>query len=285
MAIYKLSEQIKEVESSLNHNQKRELKWLCERFPESLDEEQLAKFKQDISALASGKPLAYILGDIPFYGVSLKLNEDVLIPRPETELLVDKIVKRWKAWTDTASKKQVAESLREHGKPLLDSDFRVLDLCSGSGAIAIALQKALGCQVDAVEISPKLCSLIEENAQSNGASVKVIQSDMFQKATGKYHLIVSNPPYIATDKITELEHSVRDFEPHLALDGGADGLDFYRKIAKKAPLFLEKYGKIALEIGCDQKDEVSKLLEDSFEDIEIMEDYSGLPRFILARLR
>ncbi len=265
MAFYKLSEQIKKLEKTLNQHQKRELKWLCERFPEILDASQFAHFNQAVAALQSGMPLAYVLGDIPFYGVTLKLNQEALIPRPETELLVDKIVKKW--------------------QNLIKPDTSILDLCSGSGAIAIALQKALGCRVDAVEINPLLCSLIEENARANGATVRVIQSDMFQKISDKYDLIVSNPPYIASSEIESLDASVKNFEPRLALDGGADGLDFYREIAKKTPFFLKKYGEIALEIGCEQKDAVSRLLEADFKEIKITQDYSGLPRFIMAKLR
>ncbi len=205
----------------------------------------------------SGKPLWYCVGDTSFYGYDIKVDERVLIPRAETELLV------------------------YEAKKHLNQDKAVLDLCTGSGAIAIAINKETGANLTACDISEGALALAKENAQANGAEVNFIKSDMFENVNGKFDLIVSNPPYIKSAVIQTLQSEVKDFEPMIALDGGVDGLDFYRIIAKEAKSYLNKGGILLLEIGYDQANDVKALLE-GFWSVEIIKDYENNDRIIKA---
>ncbi len=212
----------------------------------------------------TGKPLWYILGTAEFYGYEIKVDGRVLIPRPETELLAENAVK----------------SLEEGDK--------VLDLCTGSGCVAIAVckqaaEKKLGVSVTASDISKDALELAEENARENGADIKFIESDLFASVRGKFNLIVSNPPYVKSGELKELQKEVKDHEPALALDGGEDGLDFYRRIAAEAPKHLVKGGTLLLECGAGQAQEIVKLLG-KFEYTMIMRDYNDVERFIRAVL-
>ena len=187
-----------------------------------------------------------------------------MIPRPETELLAENAVK----------------SLEEGDK--------VLDLCTGSGCVAIAVckqaaEKKLGVSVTASDISKDALELAEENARENGADIKFIESDLFASVRGKFNLIVSNPPYVKSGELKELQKEVKDHEPALALDGGEDGLDFYRRIAAEAPKHLVKGGTLLLECGAGQAQEIVKLLG-KFEYTMIMRDYNDVERFIRAVL-
>ena len=208
----------------------------------------------------TGRPLWYIIGDADFYGYKIKVDERVLIPRPETEELAQHVV--------TAA---------EEG----DS---ILDLCTGSGAIAIAVSKELekrGCNVTvtASDISESALELARENAEANRASVKFVCSDLFSKLRGRYNVIVSNPPYIPTGDIETLQREVRDFEPRTALDGGADGLDFYRRIADSAGKYLVKGGMLIMEVGMGEADEVVKLFK-YCDYAMIIKDMQGVDRFV-----
>lgn len=212
----------------------------------------------------TGKPLWYILGTAEFYGYEIKVDGRVLIPRPETELLAENAVK----------------SLEEGDK--------VLDLCTGSGCVAIAVckqaaEKKLGVSVTASDISKDALELAEKNARENGADIKFIESDLFASVRGKFNLIVSNPPYVKSGELKELQKEVKDHEPALALDGGEDGLDFYRRIAAEAPKHLVKGGTLLLECGAGQAQEIVKLLG-KFEYTMIMRDYNDVERFIRAVL-
>lgn len=208
---------------------------------------------------ASGKPLWYVVGDTDFYGYTIKVNENVLIPRPETEELCE-----WIAQTVT-------------------KDDCVLDLCTGSGAIAIVINKKTGATVTASDVSEGALQTARENAESNGASVEFILSDLFENVTEKYSVIVSNPPYIPTCDIEKLDREVKDFEPRIALDGGDDGLDFYKKIALESGKYLYDGGLLYLECGIGQALEVKQLLEKSgFCSVEIKKDLAGISRMIKA---
>ncbi len=255
-----IQEIVNKVLPSLTEHQKRDLNWLLKESSGSP-----IRLKKQIHELLSGKPLAYILGYVPFYDCKIFVDKNCLIPRQETELLVDMIVKSCNGQIDTNTK--------------------FLDLCSGSGAIAIAIQKKLKYEADAVEIKKRCCKLIVKNSNFNECKVNVINCDMFEKVNDKYDFIVSNPPYIETTEIEKLDSSVKDFEPHIALDGGKDGLDFYRKIAENSPTYLKENGQLFLEIGFEQAEKVSKLLEKNFTEIEIKKDYSNLDRFIFAKKR
>lgn len=208
---------------------------------------------------ASGRPLWYIIGDTDFYGYTIKVDERVLIPRPETEELV--------AFS--------AENIK--------SDDKVLDLCTGSGAIAIALKLKTGATVTASDVSDGALELAAENAAQNKADIAFVKSDMFEDITDSFDIIVSNPPYIPTQDINGLEKSVKDYEPTLALDGGADGLDYYRIIANNAANHLNAGGKLFLEVGIGQANAVKELLEQTgFINVEIRKDISGIERMIKA---
>jgi release factor glutamine methyltransferase len=165
-----------------------------------------------------------------------------------------------------------------------EEDYNILDLCTGSGAIAIALSKELEKRnipvtVTASDISDEALALAKENAEANEAKVKFIRSDMFTRIRDRYHIIVSNPPYIPTAELDGLQREVKEFEPRLALDGGKDGLDYYRLIAKEAPKYLTQGGMVIMEVGAGQAAEVVKLFRYADYAI-IMKDFAGIDRFV-----
>ncbi len=210
-----------------------------------------------------GKPLWYILGSTEFYGCEINVDERVLIPRPETELLAEAVVKT------------------------VEEGNKILDLCTGSGCIAISVAKNTPKEkkitVTAADISADALALAAENADKNDVSVKFVESDLFSAIKGKFDIIVCNPPYIKHSDMKTLQKEVRDFEPSLALDGGEDGLDFYRRLAKDAPRRLNRGGTLLLECGQGQAQEIVKLLS-KFEYTMIMRDYNDVERFIRAVL-
>ena len=210
----------------------------------------------------TGRPLWYIIGDTDFYGYKIKVDERVLIPRRETEELA----------------LQVVMSATE--------ECEILDLCTGSGAIAIAVCKELEkngvpATVSASDISDDALALAKENAAANNANIKFIKSDLFSRIRNRYHIIVSNPPYIPTSDIAGLDREVKDYEPHLALDGGKDGLDYYRRIATEAPKCLTRGGMVILEVGDGQASDVAKLFKNA-EYTMIIKDLAGKDRFVKA---
>lgn len=209
----------------------------------------------------TGRPLWYILGDTEFYGYKIKVDERVLIPRPETELMTEQVLR-------TA----------EQGD-------KVLDLCTGSGCIAIALAKK-GAEkeltVTASDISADALALAQENAKRNGADIKFIESDLLEGVRGKFNIIVCNPPYIKSGDIAGLQKEVQ-FEPKGALDGGEDGLDFYRRLAKEAPRHLVKGGTLFMECGIGQAQEIVKLFK-KFDYTMVSRDYNDVERFVRAVL-
>ena len=212
----------------------------------------------------TGKPLWYILGSTNFYGYEIKVDERVLIPRPETELLTEMAIR----------------SLEEGDK--------VLDLCTGSGCIAIAIAKEAAKQgksvtVTAADISAGAISVAEVNAKANGADIKFVQSDFLANVRGKFNMIVCNPPYIKSGDIDALQSEVKDFEPLSALDGGEDGLDFYRRLAKDVPKKLVRGGALLMECGQGQAQEIVKLFK-KFDYTIISRDYSDVERFVRAVL-
>ncbi len=208
----------------------------------------------------TGRPLWYIIGDTDFYGYKIKVDERVLIPRPETEELAQQVI-----------------SSAEEG----DS---ILDLCTGSGAIAIAVYKELEknrrkVSVTASDISAEALELAKENALENNADIAFVQSDLFSRIRGRYNIIVSNPPYIPTKEIESLQREVRDFEPRGALDGGEDGLDFYRRIAENATKYLSRGGMLIMEVGLGEAEKVVKLFK-YCDYAMILKDLQGVDRFV-----
>ncbi len=207
----------------------------------------------------TGKPLWYIIGNTEFYGYKIEVDERVLIPRPETEILV-----------------QQAVAAVQEG----DS---VLDLCTGSGAVAIAIAceaaKDKNIFVTAADISEEALEVARNNVRLNRANVNVIKSDLFENIKGKYDIITANPPYIRSGEIATLQREVRDFEPRLALDGGADGLDFYRRIAEKINRYVTRGGMLIVECGEDQAQDVLKIFS-RCDYAMVVKDLSGKERVV-----
>lgn len=207
---------------------------------------------------ATGRPLWYCVGNADFYGYTLKTDERALIPRPETELLAENALK------------------------YLDGEKSALDLCTGSGAVAIVLKKKSDAKVTATDVSEDALALAAENAANNGAEIEFIKSDMFAElGDRKFDVIVSNPPYVASDEIETLQREVKDFEPRIALDGGKDGLDYYRIIAKDAKSHLKDGGILLLECGEKQADAVIELLSE-FKNAEKIKDLENIDRIVKA---
>lgn len=223
------------------------------------DEERLKKVLSDVD---QGLPLQYALGIWNFYGLDLKVDRRALIPRPETELLVETIIK-------SKIKKD-----------------KILDLGQGSGAISLALADNLkDSQVTGVDVSKEAVDLALENKKLLGLSnVNFFQSDLFSNITGSFDLIVSNPPYINKKDYEKLDRKLY-YEPKLALYGGEDGLFFYRRIIKEGPSHLNPQGRIFFEIGYDQGQALKELFIDGgFEDIGLIKDYNEIDRIAFARL-
>ena len=210
-------------------------------------------------------PVAYIFGKTNFYGYDLKVNENVLIPRLDTEVLVEKLIADIKSQNKKVS---------------------VLDIGTGSGAIVIAVQKETNAKCFAVDVSKEALEVAKENAKENNAEIKFIESNLFENIKDlKVDYIVSNPPYIETEVVKILDAEVVSNEPNLALDGGVDGLDFYRKIIKDAKNHLNEKGRLYFEIGYNQGESVSALMKDDFEDVEVIKDYGGNDRVVKGILR
>lgn len=212
---------------------------------------------------ATGKPLWQIFGYADFYGYKIRIDENVLIPRPETEYLVE----------------QAVAIARKSDAP------RVLDLCTGSGCIAVAI----GMQCDkahltAADISEQALQVAKENLAHYLPEDRweIVQSDMFAQLPDAYDIIVCNPPYIPHADIDTLQSEVRDHEPHLALDGGADGLDYYRILAKQAPAHLHANGAVCCEVGIGQADTVAQLLEQAGMRMQIYPDLEGVSRIVIG---
>ena len=207
-------------------------------------------------------PLQYLTGSQEFMGLSFFVDENVLIPRQDTEILVE-------------------EALRALG-----SGMRVLDVCTGSGCILLSLLKlCAGLEGTGTDLSEKALQVAGENARRLGVEASFVQGDLFEPVSGKYDCIVSNPPYIASREVDALMEEVRNHEPRMALDGGEDGLYFYRKIAVQSPKYLNDRGRIFLEIGFDQGEAVAGLLAPAFDEVRIVQDLAGLDRVVCGILR
>ena len=206
-----------------------------------------------------GEPLWRVFGKVDFYGYDITVNPNVLCPRPETEYLAQKAIE------------------------LATASSKVLDMCSGSGCISIAIAGEVGCNVVAGDISQEALDVARQNANANNVADKIqfVCSDMFESIDGKFDIIVSNPPYIPTQDISKLDKEVKDYDPHIALDGGVDGLDFYRVFADKASDYLNDGGYLLLEVGIDQASSVAEMLKGY--ECEVIKDLQGIDRIIVAK--
>lgn len=219
-------------------------------------------FEEYLAKRASHIPLQHIIGSTSFMGIDFAVNESVLIPRQDTETLAEAVLSQEK-----------------------DKHISVLDMCTGSGCIAVSLKLLGGYEcMTAADISEAALSVAAGNAGYNKADVNFVQSDMFDNVHGSFDVIVSNPPYIPSKDIAELEPEVREHDPLAALDGGADGLDFYRRIADGCGTALKDGGRLYLEIGFDQAEALKDLLSShGFDDIKVYQDLAGLDRVVTAQ--
>jgi len=233
-----------------------------------LKEEELAAFREMIQRRIAGEPVAYITGEKEFWSLSFKVTPACLIPRPETEVLVEEAIR----------------AAADAPHPL-----RILDIGTGCGAVAIALAKELAeSEVWATDRSPYALEVAKENVERHGVGerVRLVEADLFPKDEGQFSLIVSNPPYIPTEEVLRLDPEVRDYEPLEALDGGPDGLKYLRRIAEGAPLRLRPGGWLLLEVGKGQAEEVQRILVgEGFSPVETVRDYTGVKRVVKGRWR
>lgn len=232
-----------------------------------ISSDAVSRTRAMIGRRISGEPVHRILGHREFYGLELSLSEATLEPRPDTETLVDLVL-------------PLARSFAAR-----NGQCRILDLGTGTGAIALALLREVpqACSVG-VDISASALVTANENARRYGldARFKVMESNWFEKISGKFHIIVANPPYIATEIIDTLEPEVRFHDPHIALDGGEDGLDAYREIAAKAWSYLHAGGLVAVETGYDQKQAIVALFDSNgFKLAGVGKDLTGHDRALL----
>ena len=216
------------------------------------------RIREIVEQRLTGRPLWYVIGDTEFLDCKIKVDERALIPRPETEILADTVVKS-----------------AENGD-------KILDLCTGSGCIAVSVAKALqgkGCQVTASDVSDAAVMLAKENAKLNDVNVNFVVSDLFSNVHGRYNIIVCNPPYIKSGEIPLIQKEVREYEPHVALDGGEDGLEFYRRIAKDVKSYLAKDGMLIVECGEGQVSDILQIFPKR-DYVIVIKDLAGVERFI-----
>ena len=228
--------------------------------PESLIE----RYREVIHQRAAGVPLQHITGISEFMGLAFKVTPEVLIPRNETELLVEEALK------------------------LISPNMKVLELCTGSGCIALSILKLYNSvSVTAADISEGAIYVAKENAKNMGipigkdsGKIELVQGDLFEPVEGSYDLIIVNPPYIKSGDIKDLMKEVREHDPVIALDGGADGLYFYRRLFYEAKDYMNDEAYLLLEIGQDQAKEVLELAGESYHNIKVMKDYSQMDRIV-----
>jgi len=226
-----------------------------------------------------GEPLEYILGKSDFLGFEFKVSKDVLIPRPETEILVETVIKQVTPSTTRRTSKSQGYQV---------TGLNVLDLGTGSGCISVCLAKLLPhVSITAVDISEAALKIAKYNAKINNVEGKInfMNTDLFSGLRERFDIIVTNPPYVQTGEIDILQREIQ-YEPSLALDGGRDGFDFYRKIISASPSYLGKNGLLIMEMGFGQKENLENLLqkEKKFEIMEVIKDYNNIDRVIVCQL-
>ena len=227
-----------------------------------VSEAEEEQYRRALEQRAVHVPLQHLLGYQDFMGLRFQVNEHVLIPRQDTEILVE-------------------EAMR-----YLHDGMRILDLCTGSGCILLSLlHYSNDCEGTGVDISKEALQVAALNAELLGIKADFLKSDLYEKVTGKFDLLVSNPPYIERKVIPTLMEEVREYDPYIALDGGEDGLDFYRRIIGGAQDYLKRGGQILMEIGSGQAKAVSELLREAgFKEIDVCRDFAGLDRVVSGRL-
>lgn len=231
---------------------------------EEINKDIIKIYETNIEKIINGFPIQYITNKKEFMGLDFFVNESVLIPRNDTEILVEESL----------------NIIKKHNM------HEILDLCTGSGAIAVSIAKNIeNAKIIATDISEEALKIAKKNAIQNNVfeKVKFQKSNMFEKINSKFDIIVSNPPYIETKTIKELSEEVQK-EPYIALNGGQDGLDFYKIIAENAKMFLNKNGHLTLEIGYNQKESVIKILKNyEYKNIYTKKDLGGNDRVIVCK--
>ena len=243
----------------------------------TLNDEQEKRLFEALSLRSQGMPLQYILGEVEFFGLVFKVDKRVLIPRWETELLVEAVIRR----------------MKDDRRRTTDDGRRILDIGTGSGCIAVSVAKSLPeVWIDALDVSLEALVLAKENAVKNRVDERInfIRSDLFfvfnennaNNRLGSYDIIISNPPYVRSRDIAGLQPEVR-FEPRAALDGGSDGLDFYRRLIAESARFLRKGGLLFLEIGFGQRKSIEKIIasQSALRLSEVINDYSAIERVMV----
>ena len=250
---------------------------------ENVKDEVVDDYLALIDSRCNHVPLDRLIGYKYFFQVKIPFNKSVLTPRYETELLVERVI---------------IDIKNKYSQTRINLPFEpltVLDMCTGSGCVGLAIAWETGANVTMVDISKNVINIAKENCKLNNElrneqglppiNPTFLVSDMFENINCKYDIIVCNPPYIKSAELNKLEIEVRDFDPVLALDGGKDGLDFYRNISKNAHKYLKDSGVLYLEVGYDQAEKVAKMLCKNFENIEIKKDLANIDRFIIAKKR
>lgn len=236
---------------------------------EEMDKEVYIKVVQNTKKIVGGKPIQYITNNQEFMKMNFYVDENVLIPQPDTEILVYEVLKICKEYSNGVN---------------------ILDLCTGSGAIAVSLDRILrencvDAKICASDISKQALKIARKNSENNNANVKIIESDLLENIEyKKFDIIVSNPPYIRTDEIKNLSKQVKE-EPYIALNGGIDGLHFYRKIIKEAKGYIKNNGYLCLEIGYNQMESVLGIFKENkeYKNLKQIKDWSGNDRCIIAQ--
>lgn len=225
-----------------------------------ISQKDAKKIQSAVKKRLLGEPIQKIFHRAYFFDFVFYVNKNVLCPRPETELLVEECLKH------------------------IGSQSSVLDLCTGSGAIGITIAKKADAVVTASDVSKKALCVAKKNAKKYGANIKFVESNMFEKIKQKFDVIVSNPPYIPTQQCALLAREVKDYDPILSLDGGQDGLEFYRIICKNARVHLSAKGQIFLEVGIGEAQTVAKMFENVGFLTKIKKDYAGIERIVIGEL-
>ncbi len=238
------------------------------KFDQPLKENEVDIYREWIARRGKFEPLQYIIGNVEFYGLPFKVTPDVLIPRPETEILVEEVIK--------FCKNKIG--------------LKILDIGTGSGNIPIALAKNLNAaEVTTIDISEKALSIARENAAANGVEEKIhfITEDVKNYLNGyQFDILVSNPPYVSKEEYPILQNEIRNYEPIAAVTDSNDGLDFYRTIAERAKVLLKNNGKIFLEVGKDQAKLVAAIIEQNgFINIYFVKDYQQIDRVVVGELK
>lgn len=267
------------------------------KYKDEINDKKVEEFRKLLKKLENGIPIQYIINNQEFMGLNFYVDENVLIPQPDTEILVEEVIKycnelRNNESEDKETNKDYKENIEK--EPIINKEdkninkktIKILDLCTGSGIIGISIYKYLeNVEIYASEISQKALNIAEKNTNLNNAKINFINSDMFENIHIKdFDIIVSNPPYIESKVIESLSKEVQN-EPKLALDGGEDGLKFYRCILENAKDYLRKNGAIFLEIGYDQKEKIEEILKSYkiYKETKCIKDFGGNNRVIIIK--